>query len=690
MTGEKILARRLIETIRDTNAKNGRTALTLLDWAREQRDWLWPEIDWPETAPSAGGFGVFDGWQDLPAPVEAEAEAAAADPLTWDSLPALARAIAPDEAPLPLIQAADAVSELLGFDAFERDVLRFAAALDRAGRLATLRCRLAGTGEDLAALIGRAAGAEGGDAALRVRRSAPVTLGLLFSAADIHGGGQDLGVDWRFAPVLDGGIASPERLIDLLAGERQAATLSRADFAERESEMDLLARLLAGALGSRAKGVNILLWGPPGTGKTEFARTLAEEVGATLYAVGEATAEGEEPIRRDRVSALKRSQRLLARRGGAILLFDEMEDLFSSDGGWHPRGGVPGSSKIFVNRMLEENAVPTIWTSNAIDLVDPAHLRRMSFILKMGYPSARARARIVARVAEAEGLPEAKAGLERLLPAEEASSGVARAAIRAARLAGGGAPEAEAVARSLAEGLRRGRTLAPKAEARLDLDLFEADRSVEALLAGIAAPGAAADVSLLLTGPPGTGKTALAQHLAERLDRPLTVKRASDLLSAFVGGTEANIAAAFADARQAGAVLLFDEVDSLLADRAEAKQSWEVSQVNELLTWMDSHPLPFVAATNFARRLDPAALRRFVFKVELRPLSPAAAARAWLRFFGTEAPAGLARIAGLTPGDFAVVKRQLRYGGGGTPQEILAALEAEARAKPEASTAIGF
>jgi hypothetical protein len=71
-------------------------------------------------------------------------------------------------------------------------------------------------------------------------------------------------------------------------------------------------------------------------------------------------------------------------------------------------------------------------------------------------------------------------------------------------------------------------------------------------------------------------------------------------------------------------------------------------------------------------------------------LSGAAAGRAWARFFPVEAPSGLGLVPGLTPGDFAVVARQLRYRPDASAGTILGLLEAEARAKPERSAKIGF
>ena len=129
-------------------------------------------------------------------------------------------------------------------------------------------------------------------------------------------------------------------------------------------------------------------------------------------------------------------------------------------------------------------------------------------------------------------------------------------------------------------------------------------------------------LSFCLDGPAGTGKSAWARHLARRLGLPIIERRASDLLSMWVGGTEQASARAFADARAEGALLIFDEADSLLADRRNAVRQWEVSQVNEFLTQLENFDGLFIASTNLADNLDQAALRRFDLKVKFDFLKP--------------------------------------------------------------------
>ena len=115
---------------------------------------------------------------------------------------------------------------------------------------------------------------------------------------------------------------------------------------------------------------------------------------------------------------------------------------------------------------------------------------------------------------------------------------------------------------------------------------------------------------LCLYGPPGTGKTAYGRWLAEQLDMPLLVKRASDLMSMYVGQNEKNIALAFNEAANDGALLLIDEVDGFLQDRKGAQRGWEVSLVNEMLAQMESFPGVLIASTNLMEGLDTAGLRR--------------------------------------------------------------------------------
>ena len=89
--------------------------------------------------------------------------------------------------------------------------------------------------------------------------------------------------------------------------------------------------------------------------------------------------------------------------------------------------------------------------------------------------------------------------------------------------------------------------------------------------------------------------------------------------------------------------------------------------------------------------LDPATLRRFLFKVEFRPMEADAAARALAASFGLPAPASLARLDGVTPGNFAVVARKAAVLGERDAGTLVAMLAAEAAAKPGASRGrVGF
>lgn len=490
---------------------------------------------------------------------------------------------------------------------------------------------------------------------------------------------------------LMGEPSPPGDLRTALLGPEAKAPLPFAAFGHLGAEAARVRALLRGALAERAPGIHVLLYGPPGTGKTAFAAALAAECGVRLHEVGTQGQDGDELCRAERLSELRLAQRLLAGGDPALLLVDEAEDLFDPGFELFRRAPRPGS-RAFVHRMLETAPAPVIWTANDLASFGPAVLRRMACCIELRIPPVTVRQRLWEDAAVAEGValpPGDAASLARLLPAAPA---LARSAMRAARLAGGDAETVRWAVQGVARAMGGGRLPAPDGGAEaFDPALVNADQDLAALAERLAAPGAPRRVSLLLSGPPGSGKSAYARHLAERMGLPVVVKRASDLLGPYVGETEQAIARAFAEARDTAAFLVFDEADSLLAERGLAHRSWEVSQVNEMLTWMERHELPFCCTTNLPDRLDAAAMRRFLVKASFGFLAPAQAARAWRRAFGVSPPPGLGALDRLTPADFDLVRRMAAIAGTiGDAASLLAALEREQRAKPGVRAPIGF
>ena len=483
----------------------------------------------------------------------------------------------------------------------------------------------------------------------------------------------------------------------LLFDEAPAADLEWQDYDHVAAGRDHVERLIRGALKTGERGVNVLIYGPPGTGKTEFCRTLADQLGVTLYSVGEADERGREPSRDERLQELRLAERVLGDCRNSILLFDEMEDLLADAhsmfgwllGGSDVRRGADGS-KVFLNRLLEQTAVPTLWATNSARETCPTVLRRMMFALELRQPSPRVRTRIWTRQLERHGIPSREADAQALAREFDVAPGVTAGAIAAARLVEGGdiATVRQGV-RSLSRLLHGDKP--PKGEPRsFDPVLVRADSDLTELADSLAECGRRR-FSLCLQGPPGTGKSAFVRYLAERVGLEVLQKRASDLLSMWVGGTEAQIAEAFAEAREQEQFLVFDEADSLLADRRFAHRNWEVSQVNEMLTWMENHPLPFACTTNYGEHLDPATLRRFDFKLRLAYLAPDQAMAAFRAFFDLEPPREVQTLSRLTPGDFAVVQRRAEVLGKlGDAKSITAMLREECDAKPDRSNRIGF
>jgi SpoVK/Ycf46/Vps4 family AAA+-type ATPase len=508
--------------------------------------------------------------------------------------------------------------------------------------------------------------------------------------------------------LLTSGAKSVNDMAAVVLKPLSAAPKPGLNWPHLEDRAKLLARLLVEALRSRATGINLLLYGAPGTGKTQFAKQLVDRVGATGFSVADADVDGDPANRFDRLSSLMLTQ-VFAPVAASVIVLDEAEDVFQDEYNSPVRRlfGSKEEGKSWMNNLLEGNMNPVVWITNRIDNMDPAYLRRFTYCLEFPQTPRGVRREIAHSHLDARGCSPAV--VDSVGTDANVSPAMLASAARLASVAKLCGTEADqGVTLMLTDMVHamgtKLRSCVPERSTRFDLRYLNVRGAVtpQAVMAGLER---SARGRMLLSGSPGTGKTQLAAEVAQRLGRELVYKTASDLNSMWFGQSERNVARMFQDCDAAGEVLFLDEADTLLGVRDASANRPEIAVTAEFLRQVEAFKGVFVCATNFFDAIDPALLRRFEYRLELLPLTPAqrldllretamawngeAAARPQVE---RDAERRLQKMELLTPGDFANVMRrvtalQLQLDLHGWIDE----LQAEHDAKPGARhAAVGF
>ena len=475
------------------------------------------------------------------------------------------------------------------------------------------------------------------------------------------------------------------------------STLKLKDYKHLKSDLDILVPYLKETIKSKQTGVNILLYGLPGTGKTELTKVIAQKLNTKLFEVSY-TDEDDEPIDgTKRLRAYKSAQALLSNKK-TILMYDEAEDVFESGGGFFSPP-VRQKDKAWINRVLETNIIPTIWITNNIYSIDNAIVRRFDMSIEIPIPSKAKRAKIIKN--HSNNLLDKKsivtlAKNEHIAPALITTTAKVISTIDTKNTTQAFKHLLNNTLKAQGYGDMKKETTETSLPNTYNPNYVNTTTDLDKLAKGIKKTKSA---RLCLYGVPGTGKSAFGKYLADMLDKPILLKKGSDLQSKYVGGTEKNIASAFAEAKEENAVLVFDEVDSFLADRTQAKQSWEVTQVNEMLVQMENFDGIFIATTNLMDNLDKASLRRFDLKLEFNYLKSEQAYKMFKEFskelklskvskvFKKE----ISALKQLTPGDFTAIIRQHRFRTIKNNKDFIARLKDEVKVKDiDTSIKIGF
>ncbi len=480
-------------------------------------------------------------------------------------------------------------------------------------------------------------------------------------------------------------------------------------------------------------GISVLLYGVAGSGKTSFAASLAKDLGKELYFI----AQNDDDNRcmsytpAFRYAALAVAQKQLDPEK-CILVVDECDKMVENCSlgggvlsflGIEPAGGRDGEAKGQLNTVIDQNRHTMLWICNSKqNAIDPSSRRRFDYSIFFDELSPGTRKHIwenTLKFHRCEG-KLSEEFLHRISSRYPVNPGGISVAVKNAAMLCRQNADTD-FSREVMTFLKAHCSLLGIQKSPEDKLEPARDYSLDGLniKSGIKLPRLIEvckrflktmenfqenrdqpRMNLLLFGVPGAGKTEFVKYLARQLDKPLCVKNAGNLLSCYVGETEERINSAFAEAEANGEILFIDEGDSLLSSRERARENWEVSQVNTLLSEMERFRGIFIVGTNLIQRLDQAALRRFSFRLHFDYLTSEGKEIFYRMYFQplrmpelTESEKkSLHDIDQMTPSDFRNVRQQFFYLEDSelSNAEIIEALSAEVASRTSGSRYTGL